>query len=113
MGAVGAAERELRRARTEGERKAAAAVLDRAQGELRNARDALNASFEAFEIGVLAKEFGRGTLESWEATGLFTIAVDLARELTGLGFGWGAEYGKHKDVMHFELDPHKELPSPG
>jgi hypothetical protein len=104
-----AAERALRRARSDSERRAATAVLDQAQVDLRTARDEFHASLEAFEVGVLAKEWGRKTLEAWESTGLFTIAVDLARQLMGLGFGWGAEYGKHKDVMHFELDPAEVL----
>jgi hypothetical protein len=107
---VKTAERALRNAHSESERRAATAALDQAQADLRKARDEFNASLEAFEVGVLAKEWGRKTLDAWETTGLFTIPIDLARQLMGLGFGWGAEYEKHKDVMHFELDPEQVLP---
>lgn len=105
-----AAEAAVRRARTEAEKRAAAAALEQARKDLRKAQGDLSASMEAFEVGELAKEFGRPVVEQWESRGLFTIPIDLARRLKDLGFDWGAEWTTHKDVMHFELNPAELLP---
>lgn len=110
---VRSAEATLRRARTEAEKRVAAAQLEQARRELGLARDELNRSPEAFDVGELAKEFGRPTLEQWESRGLFTIPIEVARGLRNQGLDWGVEWKTHKDVMHFELDPGQLLPSPG
>lgn len=102
---AGEADNALWNAQTEAERVAARDELNRARAELDKTRNDLNTSSDAFEINELIKEWGRATLENWQRVGLFTIPIELAKQLKERGFGWGAEWSTHKDVMHFELDP--------
>jgi hypothetical protein len=99
------AESKLWNAQTDADRAAAQTELTQAEQELDRARSEENASDDAVEVNELINEWGRATLENWERVGLFTIPIKLAKELTRRGFGWGAEWSTHKDVMHFELDP--------
>jgi hypothetical protein len=99
------AESKLWNAQTDADRAAAQSELSQAEQELDRAHSEENASEDAVEVNELIKEWGRATLENWERVGLFTIPIKLAKELTRRGFGWGAEWSTHKDVMHFELDP--------
>jgi hypothetical protein len=102
---TGEADNTLWNAQTEAEKIAAWDELNRTRAELDKARNDLNASSDAFEVNELIKEWGRATLENWQRVGLFTIPIELAKQLKERGFGWGAEWSTHKDVMHFELDP--------
>jgi hypothetical protein len=90
-------------AKTPDEQKAADAEVQKAQEAL--ARD-FN---ELIELDTLREEFGAKTVAEWEIHGILTIPIALVRQLKDRGFGWGAEWQTHKDVMHFELDPDKLL----
>jgi hypothetical protein len=92
-------------AQTEAEKAAATDDANRASDELDRMRAQLNDSEDAFDVSELIKEWTRERLEKWERVGLFTIPIELAKRLRERGFGWGAEWATHKDVMHFELDP--------
>jgi hypothetical protein len=88
-----------------------------ADGEVQKAQEALARDFaEIIELDTLRKEF-KVPLDEWEKHGTLTIPIALVRQLKERGFGWGAEWRTHKDIMHFELDPerllsHLKAPSP-
>lgn len=54
-------------------------------------------------MGVLVKRRNAATLDAWERLGIQTIPVAFAAAMAQLGFRWGGEYTRKKDVMHFEL----------
>jgi hypothetical protein len=110
---VGEADNKLWNAQTDAEKAAARNDLDRARAELDKARNDVNTSMDTFEVNELMKEWGRATLENWERVGLFTIPIELAKQLKAHGFDWGAEWEKSKDVMHFDLSPQLLKGQPG
>jgi D-alanyl-D-alanine carboxypeptidase len=102
---AGAAESILYNAKTDEEKKSASEARDRARSELTKAQQEIDESQDTFEVKVLAEEWSWATLENWQSVGLFTIPIDLAKQLKERGFGWGNEWKTKKDAMHFELDP--------
>lgn len=110
---AGEADNKLWNAQTDAEKAVARNELDRARAELDKTRNDVNTSWDTFAVNELVKEWGRATLENWERVGLFTIPIELAKQLKAHGFDWGAEWSTHKDVMHFDLSPQLLKGQPG
>lgn len=61
------------------------------------------------KIQILLEDVSIKDLQNWSDRGIQTIPVAFAAAMGKLGFKWGVEYKKSKDVMHFELLADKVL----
>jgi hypothetical protein len=75
------------------------------QSKARSASTEEGAADEKAEklMGTLLKHRKAADINAWQRRGIQTIPVTFAAAMARLGFRWGAQYEKKKDVMHFEL----------
>lgn len=82
-----------------------AAGVAAAEEEVRNARSAYENDADGVkDVAILRAQLGK-ELADWKQSGFLALPLEIVVKLKGNGLGWGGEYKKKKDFMHFEVYP--------